>query len=68
MQKHEVDRAAVFPHANVSTFDLVKLFRVIALMSQCRFEYSHFIACGSGECIRGKNKRIIIMCFSIGKD
>lgn len=54
MQKHEVDRVAVFSYPNVSTFDLVKLFRVIALTSQCGFEYSHFTACGVGECIRGK--------------
>jgi len=30
MQKHELDRAAVFSNANVFTFDLVKLFRVTA--------------------------------------
>jgi len=54
MQKHEVDRTAVFSYANIATFDLVKLLSVIALTSESRFEYADFIAWGVGECIRGK--------------
>ena len=56
MQKYEVDRVAVFSYANISTFELVKLCRLIPLTSQCRFEYPHFIACGVGEWLEEKTK------------
>lgn len=46
MQKNEIGRAVVLSCASISSFDLVKLFRIVAQTFEWRFDDPHFIECG----------------------
>lgn len=48
MQKNEIGRAVVLSCASIS-FDVVKLFRIVAQTFEWRFDDPHFIECGVGK-------------------